>query len=280
MSTKQHKPTSLREQLHEIIFEADTRAGRIFDIVLLIAILLSVMVVILESVDSISDRYGQLFYTLEWIFTIIFSVEYVLRLISIWRPLNYVVSFFGVIDLLSILPTYLSLFIGGAQSLMVIRLLRLLRIFRIMKLTNLLNQGRIILESLRASRDKILVFVFAVLLLTVVFGAVMYFVEGNTNAGFDNIPRSIYWCIVTMTTVGYGDISPQTAVGQFFASMIMILGYAIIAVPTGIVTAEMVKKIRHPNHITTQVCRNCSAEGHDHDAVFCKYCGEKLNEEL
>ncbi len=279
MSVNQHRSTSLREQLHEIIFEADTRAGKLFDVLLLIAILISVMVVILESVNSLSARFFSQFYAIEWFFTLLFSVEYLLRLYCVKRPLKYASSFFGVIDLLSILPTYLSLFIGGMQALMVIRMLRLLRVFRIFKLTGLLNQGQVIMESLRASKAKISVFVFAVLLLTFVFGSVMYFVEGSVNAGFDNIPRSIYWCIVTMTTVGYGDIAPQTSIGQFLASILMIFGYAIIAVPTGIVTAEMVKKARHPVHISTQVCRNCSAEGHDPDAVYCKYCGEKLNDE-
>jgi voltage-gated potassium channel len=267
---------AIRNRLHEIIFETDTRAGRIFDIVLLIAIVFSVMVVVLESVVSIHNSYFVLFYVFEWTFTVLFTIEYLLRLYCVTSKLKYAKSFFGIIDLLSILPTYISLFFGGAQALMVIRILRLLRIFRILKLPKLLNQGRVILDSLKASREKIFVFIFTVLLITLVFGAVMHLVEGGTNPGFNNIPRSIYWCIVTMTTVGYGDISPQTPLGQFLASVLMIFGYAIIAVPTGIVTAEMVKRVRHPAHVSGQVCQNCAREGHDHDAGYCKFCGEKL----
>jgi voltage-gated potassium channel len=276
MNMKNPNQPEFLNRLHEIIFESDTRAGRLFDILLLLAIVLSVIVVLLESVHSVHDYSPIFFVSVEWFFTILFSLEYILRLVCIKKPIKYVLSFFGIIDLLSILPTYLSLFVGGAQALMVIRILRLLRIFRIFKLPKFLTQGQMILESLKASKEKIYVFIFSVLLLTFVFGAIMYFIEGKSNPGFDNIPRSIYWCIVTMTTVGYGDISPQTPLGQFLASVLMIFGYAIIAVPTGIVTAEMIKKFRHPSHISGQVCRSCNREGHDHDAEYCKYCGDKL----
>jgi len=276
MNEKNPNQPFLLQRLHEIIFESDTRAGKWFDIVLLLTIVLSVLVVLLESVQSIHNYSPALFISLEWFFTILFSIEYMVRLMCVKKPIKYALSFFGIIDLLSILPTYLSLFIGGAQALMVIRILRLLRIFRIFKLPKFLTQGQMILDSLKASKEKIYVFIFSVLLLTFVFGAIMYFIEGKSNPGFDNIPRSIYWCIVTMTTVGYGDISPQTPLGQFLASVLMIFGYAIIAVPTGIVTAEMIKKFRHPSHISGQVCRSCNREGHDHDALYCKYCGDKL----
>lgn len=268
--------SGFRNWLHEVIFETDTRAGRQFDIALLFAIGLSVLIVILESVQTLHDLYFDFFYVVEWLFTILFSIEYFLRLYCVKKPFRYAISFLGLIDLLSILPTYLSLLVGGAQALMVIRILRLLRLFRILKLPKFLSQSQIIIESLKASKEKISVFVLVILLLTFVFGAIMYFVEGRTNPGFDNIPRSIYWCVVTLTTVGYGDISPITPIGQFLSSLLMIFGYAIIAVPTGIVTAEMVKKVYHPAHISGQVCRNCNNEGHDHDAIFCKYCGEKL----
>ncbi len=267
---------SLKERIFTVIFEADTPAGRRFDMFLLAAILLSVLVVMLESVKSFSEGYHNLFVALEWFFTVIFTVEYLLRLYSVKNRLRYVTSFFGVIDLVSILPTYLSVLLGGTQSLMVIRVLRLLRVFRIFKLTGLINQGNVILESLKASRGKISIFLFAVLLVTLVFGSVMYFIEGGVNEGFDSIPRSIYWCVVTLTTVGYGDISPVTAIGQFLASMLMLIGYSIIAVPTGIITSELVKKVT-PRNFSTQVCPNCTKEGHDKDAEFCKYCGDKLN---
>ncbi len=268
---------ALRDRLFTIIFEADTPKGRLFDVALLISIILSVLVVMLESIKSFSTLYHRVFAILEWVFTGIFTLEYLLRLYAVRRRVKYVFSFFGVVDLVSILPTYLSLILGGAQSLMVIRVLRLLRVFRIFKLTSLLHQGNIIMAALKASREKISIFLYAVLLLTAVFGSVMYFVEGGVNEKFDSIPRSIYWCIVTITTVGYGDISPVTPLGQFLASMLMVIGYAIIAVPTGIITSELMKKT--PEKITTQVCPHCLSEGHDTDAAYCKYCGQNLENE-
>ncbi|QQS35996.1 MAG: ion transporter [Ignavibacteriales bacterium] len=265
---------NLKAALYEIIFEADTPAGKWFDIVLLWAILLSVLVVFLESIAEIRLAYGNTFYYLEWFFTILFTVEYTLRIISTNKPLRYVLSFYGVIDLLAILPTYLSLVFTGSQYLLVIRVLRLLRVFRILKLTHFLRQAAILKKALMASRGKIAVFLFTVLILVVVIGAVMYVIEGPEN-GFTSIPFSMYWAIVTMTTVGYGDVSPQTPLGQVFASIVMIMGYAIIAVPTGIVSVEIADVSR--KSVDTQTCPNCLKEGHDHDAKYCKYCGSQIN---
>ena len=263
---------SLRAKLYEIIFEADTPAGKWFDIVLLWAILLSVLVVFLESIAKLRVSYGLIFYYLEWFFTVLFTVEYALRIFSTRRPLRYVFSFFGVIDVLAILPTYLSLVIVGSQYFLVIRILRLLRVFRILKLTHMMRQASILRRALIASRGKIAVFLFAVLSLIVIIGAVMYVIEGPEN-GFSSIPFSMYWAIVTMTTVGYGDVSPQTPLGQIFASLVMITGYAIIAVPTGIVSVEMADAARRTS---AQVCPECLREGHDADAKFCKFCGSSM----
>ncbi len=263
---------STRNKLYEIIFEADTPAGKWFDIVLLWAIILSVLVVFLESISELRIQYGDIFYYLEWFFTIVFTLEYFLRIVSIKKASSYIFSFYGVIDLLAIMPTYLSLIIVGSQYFLVIRILRLLRVFRIFKLTHMVRQATILRRALIASRGKIAVFLFAVLTLVVIVGAVMYVVEGPEN-GFTSIPFSMYWAIVTMTTVGYGDISPQTTLGQIFASIVMIMGYAIIAVPTGIVSVEMADATRKSS---TQVCENCLKEGHDIDADYCKYCGSSI----
>lgn len=268
---------NLKNRIHEIIFEADTPKGKLFDIVLLGFIVASVLVVMLESVKSYNDKYHNLFIALEWIFTIFFTAEYVLRLYSTLKPIKYATSFFGIIDLLAILPTYLSFMIPGAQHLMVIRALRLLRIFRIFKMWSFLRHAKLIAAALRASVPKIAIFLFFILVLVVIFGSIMHLVEADSNEKFDSIPRSIYWAIVTITTVGYGDISPSTNLGQFLAAIIMLLGYAVIAVPTGIVTVELSKS--DTNDISTQSCRYCSKEGHDPDAEYCKYCGEILNEE-
>ena len=262
-----------RTKIYEVIFEADTPSGKLFDVLLIVAILLSVTVVFLESIEVLKNDYGRIFYALEWGFTILFTVEYLLRIISVNKPLKYIFSFYGIIDFLSIAPTYLSLIIVGSQYLLAIRILRLLRVFRVFKLTNLLTQSNILVGALKASRAKIAVFLFAVLTSVVVIGAIIYVVEGPEN-GFTSIPVSMYWAIVTLTTVGYGDISPQTPLGQFIASIVMILGYAIIAVPTGIVSVEIASAAK--KQVTTQVCPNCLSEGHDKDATHCKYCGSKL----
>lgn len=276
MEQEKKSSLSLREHLHEIIFEADTPAGKTFDVALLAAILISVIVVMLESVDVYRTRYGQALYAIEWVLTGFFTIEYILRLYVVRKPMKYARSFYGVIDLLAILPTYLSIFIVGSQSLLVIRALRLLRIFRIFKLANYMRQGRQIALALRKSTPKILVFIFFVLLLVMIFGSMMYLLEGGVNEGYDSIPRSVYWAIVTLTTVGYGDISPITNAGQLLAAIIMILGYAVIAVPTGIVTVELSRAMRGEEKVSTQACLSCSREGHDADAEFCKYCGFPL----
>jgi len=262
-----------RNRLHEIIFEADTPAGKLFDVALIVCILVSVLVVMLDSVASINRRFGTQLYGIEWGFTLLFTGEYLLRLISVGRPIRYATSFFGLVDLLAILPTYLSMLVPGTQYFLVIRLLRVLRVFRVFKLAQYVGESRLLLTALRASRKKIVVFVAAVLVVVVIFGSLMYLIEGEAN-GFTSIPRSVYWAIVTMTTVGYGDVSPQTPLGQALASLIMILGYGIIAVPTGIVTVEMSQAFR--KDITTQACPECAAEGHDADATHCKYCGAPL----
>ncbi len=278
MAAKNLSPKErLRRRLHEIIFEADTPAGRWFDLILLGLIALSVLIVILESIEWMHLAHGQFFTTAEWFFTIIFTIEYLLRLYCVKKPLKYAISFFGMVDLLSILPAYLSIFIVGSQHLIIIRALRLIRVFRIFKMGHFLREGAMILSALRASRAKITVFLTFVMLMVVIIGAVMYVVEGDTNNNFSSIPRGIYWAVVTLTTVGYGDITPVTPLGQLLSVLVMITGYAVIAVPTGIVSAEMVSRHRFTTP-STQVCQHCSREGHDTDAVFCKYCGTPLHD--
>ena len=266
--------TRRRARLHEIVFESDTRAGHYFDIILIWLIVLSVATVVLESVSEVRAEYGPLLYKLEWVFTLLFTAEYVLRLFSVRRPLRYATSFFGAVDLLAIIPTYLSIFVPGSQYLLVIRILRLLRVFRLLKLSEYVVEADTLRLALRASRRKISVFTSAVLLLVVIIGALMYVIEGEAN-GFTSIPRSIYWAIVTMTTVGYGDLSPRTSLGQIVASIVMVIGYGIIAVPTGIVSVELAHAVRE-RRVTGQACPACSAAGHDPDAIHCKYCGTRL----
>lgn len=268
------KPLHWRDRLHETIYESNTPAGKAFDIVLLVCIMFSIVVVMLDSVQSLHQRYNKAFFVIEWGFTILFTIEYILRLISIRKPWMYMTSILGVIDLLAIIPSYLSIFYVGAQSLLVVRSLRLLRIFRIFKLTHFLSEMQYLRSAMVASLKKIAVFMLVVLSLVIILGSVMYLVEGRQN-GFTSIPDSIYWAIVTLTTVGYGDISPVTPLGKFIASVIMFIGYGIIAVPTGIVTSEvvMVARDRKDNH---QVCPSCGRERHDGDAAFCKWCGARL----
>ncbi len=279
MSKSNKKARPLRpwqKKLHEVIFEADTLSGKLFDLILLGAILLSVIVVMLESVDEYNEKFGAVFTLIEWGLTILFSIEYIVRIISIRKPFSYIFSFYGIIDLLSIVPTYIGLLPLGtdASSLTVIRSLRLLRVFRILKLGKYLKEAKTLSKALIASKSKIIVFLGAILTVVTILGTVMYLVE-TPEDGFTSIPRSIYWAIVTLTTVGYGDIYPVTALGQFIASIVMIMGYAIIAVPTGIVTNELIKVDKDEN-ISTKACESCSKEGHDKDAIHCKYCGEKL----
>lgn len=265
---------SLRERLHEIIFEADTPAGKWFDVLLLVFIFGSVLMVALESIPELQVKYKDTFQILEWVFTIIFTIEYVLRLWTVNKPWHYARSFYGIIDLLSILPLYLSFFIAGTQYFVTIRALRLLRVFRILKLANFMQNGQAITQALLNSRSKIIVFLYFMMIIVTIIGSVMYFIEGTVNSNFSSIPASIYWAIVTVTTVGYGDISPITPLGQFISSILMILGYAVIAVPTGIVSVEIADV---NNKMNTQHCPSCGKEGHDNDAEFCKFCGEDLH---
>ncbi len=264
---------SFKEKLYEIIFEADTRKGRFFDIVLLLVILFSIGLVLLESIPSLRYEYHHILRILEWVVTGIFTAEYIIRIWIVRRPWRYIFSFYGIIDFMAVVPTYLSLLIVGSQSFAVIRVFRLLRVFRILKLTRYTTAGHTLRQAMWASREKISVFIFLVVTLVIIIGTVMYLVEGEAS-GFTSIPRSIYWAVVTLTTVGYGDISPATALGQFFASIVMLLGYAIIAVPTGIVTAEMMNPTPRKN---TQTCPHCLHERHEDDAIFCKKCGGKIN---
>ncbi len=266
----------LKNKLHEIIFEANTRAGKNFDIALLILIFLSLLVVVLESVPSLQRKYADTFWVLEWVFTLLFSIEYLLRLYCVHKPTKYALSFYGIIDLMAILPTYLSLFVSGSHYLVVVRGLRLMRIFRIFKLGHFMKEAAIIQKALLASRAKITVFLSLVILLVIVIGSVMYLVEGGQNPRFSSIPISLYWTIVTLTTVGYGDITPVTALGQFLSAVVMILGYGIIAVPTGIVSAEMIREDFSEKKVNSISCPACSKEGHDDDALYCKYCGAAL----
>ncbi|MEO1517808.1 MAG: ion transporter [Bacteroidota bacterium] len=268
----------LKEKIHEVIFEADTPVGKYFDIALIVAIIASVVIVMLESVESLNEKYGRLFLFIEYFFTIFFTIEYLLRIYCVYRPWKYMSSFYGIIDLLAVAPTYLTLLIPGSQYFLSIRILRLIRVFRIFKMGHFIQQGDIIVQALKASRTKIAVFLYFVLLLVTIIGSIMYLIEGGSNSGFTSIPRSIYWAIVTLTTVGFGDITPQTELGQFFSAIVMILGYAVIAVPTGIVSSEFVSQYRSRSQLSTQACRYCGEDGHDNDALYCKYCGELLNE--
>lgn len=269
---KSQPDVSLRSRLREIIYEADTPAGKAFDIGLFWAIVVSVAAVMLESVPEIGARYAGPLRAVEWFFTLVFTVEYILRLITVLEPRRYALSFFGLVDLLAIAPTYLSLIIPATRFLLVIRVLRLLRIFRVLKLARYVYEGGLLAAALRASRIKILVFVYTVLMAVVVIGAIMYVVEGEAN-GFTSIPVSVYWAIVTMTTVGYGDIAPGTPLGKLLSAMVMIMGYGIIAVPTGIVSVELAQAAQDAG---TRICPTCSREGHAPDAAYCKFCGHPL----
>ncbi|SNT69726.1 ion transporter [Psychrobacter sp. LV10R520-6] len=266
--------TRLRKRIHIVIEGTDTRLGKLFDIVLLIAILASVAVVMLDSVLYMRLQYGTIFYYAEWFFTILFTIEYALRLFSAPNRFRYVFSFFGVVDLLSVLPSYLSLMFVGVQYLLVIRILRILRIFRVLKLKAYMQQAGFLASALKTSQQKITVFFLSLVLLVTIFGSVIYVVEGPEN-GFTSIPLSIYWAVVTMTTVGYGDMSPKTPLGQAIATMVMITGYSIIAVPTGIFTSELARNMRPQLNPVT--CPNCGKFGHALGAVFCDRCGYALH---
>ncbi|WP_341214852.1 ion transporter [uncultured Wocania sp.] len=281
----------LRLKLHEIIYEADTPEGKLFDVVLLITILASILLVMLESVNSIDKNFHDFLNISEWIITILFTIEYIARIITVRKPLNYIFSFYGIVDLLSTIPKYISLIFGGVHALAALRALRLLRVFRILKLARYLGASNNLINALKASKAKISVFLFAVVIVAIILGTIMYLVEGEEN-GFSNIPKSVYWCIVTLTTVGFGDIAPQTPLGQFIASLVMILGYGIIAVPTGIVSAEYTNqnkpiKEKEPTNnsenkatqvqLNSQCCVNCLAVKHQDGAQYCHKCGCKLH---
>ena len=267
---------SVRQKIHEIIFEADTTNGKLFDVILLVAILLSIIGVMLESVDEIDKKYHELIIAFEWGFTILFTIEYFFRIYAVNRPFKYIFSFMGIVDLLAIIPTYLIFIFPAAHSLSVIRAIRLIRIFRIFKLSRYLRGAHTMQIALRSSRPKIIVFLLSIMLLVIILGTLMYIIENSVRTnGFENIPNSIYWSIITLTTVGYGNIVPMTILGKIVASFIMILGYGIIAVPTGIVTAEFSRKRKEK--VNTQVCPDCTAEGHEMEAKFCNKCGAELN---
>ncbi|APY11931.1 ion transporter [Seonamhaeicola sp. S2-3] len=280
--------TPWKSKLHEIIYEADTKEGKLFDVILLFVIIASIILVMLESVESFDDKYHVFLNISEWIITILFTIEYILRIVTVNKPFKYIFSFYGIIDLLSTIPKYISLLIGGVHALAALRALRLLRVFRILKLARYLGASNKLVNAIKASRAKISVFLFAVLIVAIILGTIMYLVEGEEN-GFTNIPKSVYWCIVTLTTVGFGDIAPQTAFGQLLASLVMILGYGIIAVPTGIVSAEYtnLSNTNKPNKNTetnkpnvptnSQCCSNCLNQSHKDDAKFCYKCGYKLH---
>lgn len=275
MPKQSNRPTSpgLRQRLYVIIFEVGDPLSRGFDIALLIAIALSVTTVMLESVTSIRESYGLLLQSAEWFFTVLFTIEYCVRIYCVRKASRYIFSFFGLIDLLSIIPTYLSLFFVGSQYLLVIRVMRLLRVFRVLKMTRFLGEAETLRSALKQSTHKITIFLGTVLSISVIVASIMHIVEGP-ESGFSSIPRSMYWAIVTLTTVGYGDIAPTTVVGQAFAAVVMILGYGIIAVPTGIVSAEIVKATQRKRD--DEICYLCDSRGHDEDASFCKICGRNI----
>lgn len=266
-----------RRRLHEIIFEADTRAGKIFDVGLLLMILVSVAVVMLQSVSEFDDQWGRELAAIEWVITGLFTIEYVLRLLSVRKPSQYATSFFGVIDLLAILPTYVELLMPGSSAFSVVRVFRLIRVFRIFKLSQYVTEAQVLLKALKTAQPKIVVFLLVVMTLIMVLGTTVFVLENRDgpSAEFTSIPKSIYWAIVTVTTVGYGDMAPQTVMGQTLSAISMLLGYAIIIVPSGIFSVEIIMAAKGEN-LTTQSCPECIREGHDADAKHCKYCGAKL----
>lgn len=266
------RPWQLKVQ--EVIYGTETPAGKRFDIILLIVILTSIVTVMLESVSHLNVKYKDTFKIIEWVITGLFTIEYILRILSLKKPLTYVFSFFGLIDFLALLPSYLGLFFAGSESLMVIRVVRFLRIFKVLRLSSYMLGADILGDALKNSRHKIIVFLISILTIVIIMGGIMYFIEPS-ESGFTSIPRSIYWAIITITTVGYGDIAPVTALGQAIASLIMLFGYAIIAVPTGIVSSEIATSRKADKKLFK--CPNCKLEGHDQEANFCKYCGEEFD---
>lgn len=276
--------TSWKTKLHDIIYEADTPSGKLFDVLLFVVIIASILLVMLESIESFDKNHHEFLNISEWVITILFSIEYIARIITVKKPLNYIFSFYGIIDLLSTIPKYISFLFGGIHALAALRALRLLRIFRILKLARYMGASNMLSTALKASRVKISVFLFAVLIVCIIFGTLMYLIEG-AESGFTSIPVSVYWCIVTLTTVGFGDIAPVTPLGQLLAAIIMVLGYGIIAVPTGIVSAEYTAQNNSDKnnttepkvHLNSQSCENCLAEKHKDKADYCYNCGERLH---
>lgn len=277
MSAKKPSEVGLRTWIFQVIFESDTRLAKGFDIALAILIFFSVAIIMLDSVQEYHERFGTTFYYIEWSITILFTIELALRIYCLEKPWLYLKSFYGVIDVLAVLPTWLVLLFPGAQTLVVIRLLRTLRLFRVFEMMALVGQGRLLLDALKRSRGQILLFLFSVLLLVTIFSSMLYLIEPR-EAGFTSIPKSIYWGIVTLTTVGYGDITPVTPLGQFISIMIMLSGYSIIALPAGVFSAEVIRSLRR-EHYSDEACPGCGKHEHEDDALYCKYCGTWLNEE-
>lgn len=267
----------IRTRLFQVIFESDTPLAKGFDILLAILIFLSVGVVLLDSVQEYHERFGTLFYYTEWVITLLFTVELGVRIYCLKKPWLYLKSFYGIIDVLAVLPTWLMLVLPGAQTLVVIRLLRTLRLFRVLEMMALVGQGRLLLEALKRSRGQIVLFLFTILMLVTIFSSFLYLIEPH-EAGFTSIPTSIYWGIVTLTTVGYGDISPVTPLGQFISVIIMLSGYSIIALPAGVFSAEVIRSLRAERY-SDEACPGCGKSEHEHDAKYCKHCGTWLNEE-
>ena len=265
-----------RESLNTIIFGSETRLGKAFDVILIISIVMSVLSVVLGTVAGIQMEYQEILIYIEWFFTILFSVEYILRLIAVRKPWLYARSFFGIVDFLSIIPTYLSFLFPSIKYMLIVRILRLLRVFRVLKLAAYMDEAQVLMGALSRSWRKIFVFLHTILTLVIIFGSLMYVLEGK-ESGFTSIPRAIYWAVVTLTTVGYGDIAPQTPIGQAVAAFIMVMGYGIIAVPTGIYSAELIKTFKS-DKINNDACPSCGEDGHDYDAEYCKYCGHILEE--
>jgi voltage-gated potassium channel len=277
LNQKNNNTPNWKSTIHDVIYGTHTPAGKLFDIILLVVILYSIIIVMLESVEGYNTKYHDFFNISEWVVTILFSIEYFLRIICVKKPKKYVFSFYGIIDLLSTIPKYLSFFFAGSQYFTALRALRLLRVFRILKLVRFLGESNNLLKAIHNSKTKIFVFVFFVLIISVILGTVMYLIEGPEH-GFNSIPHSIYWTIVTLTTVGYGDISPETPLGQLIATFIMIIGYGIIAVPTGIVSAEYVAS-KNTEFDKGRSCKSCGADIHRKDADYCRKCGHKLDDE-
>lgn len=272
--------SSTQKKVYDVIFGYESKAGRWFDILLILLIIISVSAVLLDSIASVHERYGELLYQFELMFTVVFTIEYALRLYSTPDKRRYIFSFYGVVDLLSLLPTYIAFFYPSAVYLIVVRIMRVLRVFRILKLMRYMGEANMLYAALLQARRKIFVFLFSVVTLIIIFGALMFIIEGGEN-GFDSIPASIYWAIVTITTVGYGDIAPQTPIGQFVAAIAMICGYAIIAVPTGIIGAELMQQVQDREKTPKardSECTSCKATGHDLDARHCKYCGNLIHQ--